>query len=77
MLLDAPSAAAEIVLISDLQRAGATGVAGIDLPSGITLRAVAVAPPSRANSAVRAVEARRVSERDRSMLAVKARVLVA
>lgn len=75
MLLDAPSAAAEIVLISDLQRAGATGVAGIDLPSGITLRAVAVAPPSRANSTIRAVEARRVSERDRSMLAVKARVL--
>lgn len=75
MLLDAPSAAAEIVLISDLQRAGATGVAGIDLPAGVTLRAVGIAPPSRANSTIRAVEARRVSERDRSMLAVKARVL--
>ncbi len=75
MLLDAPSAAAEIVLISDLQRAGASGVAGLDLPAGVTLRAVPIAPASRANSTIRAVEARRVSERDRSMLAIKARVL--
>lgn len=75
MLLDAPYAAAEIVVISDLQRAGTSGVAGLDLPSGVTLRAIAVAPPTRANSAVRAVEARRMSEGGRSMLAVKARVL--
>lgn len=75
MLLDAPFAAAEIVLISDLQRAGTTGVAGLDLPAGVTLRAVAITPPSRANSAVRAIEARRVIEGTRSMLAVKARVL--
>ena len=75
MLLDAPYAAAEIVLISDLQRAGTSGVAGLDLPSGVTLRAVAVGPKSRANSAVRAVEARRISEGGRTMLAVKARVL--
>ncbi len=75
MLLEAPFAAAEIVLISDLQRAGTTGVAGLDLPAGVTLRAVAIAPTSRANSTIRAVEARRVNENDRSMLAVKARVL--
>lgn len=75
MLLDAPYAAAEIVVISDLQRAGTSGVAGLDLPAGVTLRAIGVSPPTRANSAVRAVEARRVSESGRSMLAVKARVL--
>ncbi|MEQ1691489.1 MAG: BatA domain-containing protein [Gemmatimonas sp.] len=75
MLLDAPYAAAEIVIVSDLQRVGTTGVAGLDLPAGVTLRAVAVAPPSRANSTIRAVEARRVIEGNRSMLAVKARVL--
>ncbi|MCC6244272.1 MAG: BatA and WFA domain-containing protein [Gemmatimonadaceae bacterium] len=75
MLLDAPFAAAEIVVISDLQRAGTTGVAGLDLPAGVTLRAVAIAPSKRANSTVRAVEARRVSENGRSLLAVKARVL--
>jgi hypothetical protein len=75
MLLDAPYAAAEIVVVSDLQRAGTTGVAGLDLPAGVTLRAVAVAPPSRANSTIRAVEARRIVENGRSMLAVKVRVL--
>ncbi len=75
MLLDAPFAAAEIVLVSDLQRVGTTGVAGLDLPAGVTLRAVAIAPPSRANSTVRAVEAKRVVDNNRSMLAVKARVL--
>ena len=75
MLLEAPFAAAEIVLVSDLQRVGTTGVAGLDLPAGVTLRAVAVAPPTRANSTIRAVEARRVIENNRSMLAVKARVL--
>jgi hypothetical protein len=75
MLLDAPYAAAEIVLISDLQRAGTTGVAGLDLPAGVTLRAIGIAPPSRANSTIRAVEARRVVEGARSMLAVKARVV--
>ncbi len=75
MLLDAPFAAAEIIIISDLQRAGTTGVSGLDLPAGVTLRAVAIAPPSRANSTVRAVEARRVIDNNRPMLAVKARVL--
>jgi len=75
LLLDAPFSAAEIVIISDLQRAGTTGVSGLDLPAGVTLRAVAIAPPSRANSTVRAVEARRVVDANRPMLAVKARVL--
>ena len=74
MLLDAPYAAAQIVLISDLQRAGVTGVAALDLPASVTLRAIAIAPPSRANSAVRAVESRRITEGRRPMLAVKARV---
>lgn len=75
MLLDAPYAASEIVLISDLQRVGITGVAGLDLPAGVTLRAVMVGAASRANSTVRAVEARRVSQDVRGMLAVKARIM--
>lgn len=75
MLLDAPYADAQIILISDLQRAGTNGVAALDLPAGIHLRAIAIAPPTRANSAVRTVEARRITEDRRPMLAVKARVL--
>lgn len=74
MLLDAPFAAAEIVVISDLQRAGAAGIAGIDLPSGVTLRGIPVGAAVRANSAVRVIEARRVRDGTRSLLAVKARV---
>ncbi len=77
MLLDAPFAAAEIVMISDLQRAGTVGVAGLDLPTGVSLRAINVGTATRGNSAVRAVEARRGTEgaNDRAMLAVKARVI--
>lgn len=77
MLLDAPFAAAEIVMISDLQRAGTVGVAGIELPTGVTLRAINVGVANRANSAVRAVEARRSTEAatNRGVLAVKARVV--
>ncbi|MES2523349.1 MAG: BatA domain-containing protein [Gemmatimonadota bacterium] len=79
MLLDAPYAAAEIVVVSDLQRSGTAGIAGIDLPTGVTLRAINVGALSRSNSAVRAVEAKRVTETTesgaRSMLAVKARVV--
>lgn len=75
LLLDAPFASAEIVLISDLQRVGTTGVSGLDLPTGVTLRAVMIAPPSRANSALRSVEARRVVQDNRPMVAVKARVI--
>ncbi len=75
MLLDAPYAAAEIVVISDMQRSGASGIAGLDLPTGVTLRGIDVGAAARPNSAVRVVEARRVLDGSRTLLAVKARVL--
>jgi len=75
MLLDAPYAAAEIVLISDLQRAGTTGIAGLDLPAGVKLRGVSVGTASHANTAVRSVEASRVNDGTKTMLAVKARII--
>ena len=74
MLLDAPFSAAEIIVISDLQRSGAAGIAGIDLPAGVQLRSIPVGAATRANSAVRVIEARRVLDGTRSLLAVKARV---
>ena len=74
MLLDAPYSAAEIVLISDLQRAGTSGIAGLDLPADVRLRGVSVSAKDRGNSAVRAVEASRISDGTKTMLAVKARV---
>lgn len=74
LLLDAPFAAAEIVVISDLQRAGAIGVAGVELPTGVRVRGVAVGPGRWTNSSLHAVDARRVASGDRMLLAVKARV---
>ena len=74
LLLDAPFAAAEIVVVSDLQRAGAVGVAGVELPTGVTVRGVRVGPDSWANSTIQSVDARRVANGDRTLLAIKARV---
>ncbi|MBL0941084.1 MAG: BatA domain-containing protein [Gemmatimonadaceae bacterium] len=74
LLLDAPFATSEIVVISDLQRAGAAGIAGVELPAGVRVRGVAVGPSTWQNSVVRTLEARRVQTGDRSQLAVKARV---
>jgi hypothetical protein len=74
LLLDAPFAAAEIVVISDLQRISAQGIAGVELPAGVHVRGIGVAPPTWVNSAVRTVEAKRVQNGERNMLAVKARV---
>lgn len=74
LLLDAPFAAAEIIVISDLQRAGAVGVAGVELPSGVTVRGIPVGPASWANSTVHAIDAKRVVQDDRMLLAVKARI---
>jgi hypothetical protein len=74
LLLDAPFAAAEIVVISDLQRASAQGIASVELPAGVTVRGISVGAPTWTNSAVRTIEAKRVQSGERTMLAVKARV---
>lgn len=74
LLLDAPFAAAEIVVISDLQRAGAVGIAGVELPAGVQVRGIPVGPTTWENATVHAIDARRVVAGDRTLLAVKARV---
>ena len=74
LLLDAPFAAAEIVVISDLQRAGAVGIAGVELPAGVQVRGVPVGPTAWENATVHAIDARRVVAGERTLLAVKARV---
>ncbi|WP_439643362.1 vWA domain-containing protein [Gemmatimonas sp.] len=73
-LLDAPFAAAQIVVISDLQRAGAVGVAGVELPTGVSVRGIVVGPERWENSTVHAIDARRVVSGERTLLAVKARL---
>lgn len=75
LLLAAPPAAPEIVIVSDLQRSGLTGVAGLELPAGVPLRSVPVVRGTRANAAVASVEARRTASGERVQLQVQARVV--
>lgn len=74
LLLDAPFAAAEIIVISDLQRAGAVGISGVELPPGVQVRGIPVGPAMWDNATLYALDARRVVQDDRTLLAVKARV---
>jgi hypothetical protein len=75
LLLTAPPAAQELVLVSDVQRSGLGGVAGLELPAGAALRAVSVVRGTRPNTAVASVDARRVAAGDRVQLQVQARVV--
>jgi hypothetical protein len=75
LLAAAPPAAREVVLVSDLQRSGLVGTAGLEWPSDVPLRSVVVGDARRANVAVAAVEARRVSTGARSTLQAQARII--
>lgn len=76
LLLSAPPGAPELVMVSDLQRSGLGGVAGLELPAGVSLRAVPVVPgETRANTSIAGVEARRIASGDRIQLQVQARVV--
>ena len=74
-LVSAPAGAAEFVLVSDLQRSGLAGVAGLELPAGLPMRVAQVAAATRPNTSLRAVEARRVVAGTRVQLQVLARVV--
>ncbi len=74
-LVSAPAGAPEFVIVSDLQRSGLAGVAGLDLPKGLPMRVVQVAAASRPNTSLRAVEARRIPDGPRVQLGVQVRVV--
>lgn len=73
-LVAAPEASDEVIVITDLQRAGVAGLAGLDLPKAMTVRTIGVGAAERGNSAVANVEIRRIVEPTRTMLGVQARV---
>ena len=70
----APDATPEVVVITDLQRSGVSGVAGLDLPRNLQFRTIAVGSPDHANASVISVEIHRQPEAQRTMLSVQARV---
>ncbi|MEO7361290.1 MAG: BatA domain-containing protein, partial [Gemmatimonadaceae bacterium] len=73
-LVVGPEASDEVIVITDLQRAGVAGLAGLDLPKTMTVRTIGVGAAERGNSAVANVEVRRIVEPTRTMLGVQARV---
>lgn len=74
-LVGAPPGAPEIVMVTDLQRSGLTGVAGLAMPAGLPIRVIPAATTVRPNSSVASVDARRIVEGSRVQLQVQARVV--
>lgn len=73
MLDAAGTRVAEVVVITDLQRTGAGGTAGMNLRPGISIRAVHI-PGDSANRALASVRADRVVGADRGALVVAASI---
>lgn len=65
----------EILVVTDLQRSGITGLAGLELPAGIEVRAIGVAPADRGNTAVTGLEVQRIAGEGRGRMIVAARVV--
>ncbi|HEY4322075.1 MAG TPA: BatA domain-containing protein [Gemmatimonadales bacterium] len=66
----------EVILVSDLQRTGATGATGLTLPPGVTLRVIAASHGSHANGSVSGITVQRDSatENRRARLVVSATI---
>lgn len=71
----AGDATPEVTIITDLQRSGVSGVVGLDLPKGLTVRTIAVGPRSRANASVASVDVHRTIEPLRTMISVETRIV--
>ena len=67
----------EILVLTDLQRSGSGGIAGLSLPPSVHLRAVNVAPRRRGNTAIASVDVQRLpgSADSPNRLAVSAEII--
>ena len=74
VVVGAPEKTQDVIVITDLQRGGVTGIAGLDLPASLTVRSIAVGANDRGNTSVASVEVRRIIEPTRTMLGVQARI---
>ena len=70
------TAPVDVVLVTDMQRSGLAGLAGLDIPSTMRVRTVTLSPTAtpRANSSVAVTEARPITTAGRERLAVTAHV---
>ena len=74
LALRAGDATPEVVIITDLQRSGVSGVVGLDLPNGLSVRTIAVGAKSASNTSVASVGIHRIVEPLRTMLSVDTRI---
>jgi hypothetical protein len=65
----------EVLVVTDMQRSGLAGLAGLELPADLGVRAVLVSPAKRPNAALVGADIQRVPDGERSRLLVAARVL--
>lgn len=71
----AGDATPEVVIITDLQRSGVSGVAGLDLPKDLPFRAIAIRPHSATNTSIASVGIHRMAAPLRTMLSADARIV--
>jgi hypothetical protein len=74
LVTDARSEGVDVVVVSDLQRSGVPGVAGLGLPKDFAVRAIAVTARNRANARLGAVEARRGERGGRQLVSIQTRI---
>ncbi len=74
---EADAAGGEILVVTDLQRSGSVGLAGLTLPPNIAVRAVPVSPKGHGNSAIASLDVQRIGggDQDRGRLVVAARMI--
>ncbi|HEU5217356.1 MAG TPA: BatA domain-containing protein [Gemmatimonadales bacterium] len=76
VVAEAHAVTAEVVVVTDLQRTGLDGLAGLELPPELHVRTVAVVPPKRPDASLAGADIQRVPDGDRSRLLVSARVML-
>lgn len=74
IVAEAQAGAAEVVVVTDMQRTGLDGLAGLELPPQLNVRAVSVLPARRPDVAVSGADVQRLPDGDRSRLLVSARI---
>jgi hypothetical protein len=74
VLLGARGRAGEAVVVTDMQRSGLAGAAGLELPADITVRTVVVQPKERPDAALIGADLQRIPDGERHRLVVSARV---
>src|SRR3954466_3407926 len=68
------AARGDVPVVSDFQRNGTAGLAGLDLPTSLHVRPIAVSSGPRANTSVAVAEARRIGGGAGEKLAVTATI---